>query len=1095
MAEKIKISDLFDFSDVQDLQELYRRLEQINQIYKELARNISQESKTINKGLEENVKEVEKLSEALKKTSNSADIKKLAEEIERQAEANKKLTTQNEKLTEQNKKLKESQIAVNEEGKEAARLLKEQERLKAKINKATGEEAKQNAILKLELQRVNKETKEQAKQLSGLENAYQKLVRETREAKNEAKELGAQLIRTQKQFGEGSREALELGRKFDIAAKKADGLDKELKDLDASVGDFQRNVGNYQSALDGVGQGFQSVLEFATPAGLALAAGALAIEGIGALAETVKETNTQLKETAQLTQLNGDSLINYTSRVRATAKTFDKEYKEVLNTVNQVTKEFGLTSEEALDLINKGFARGSNINDNYLDQLREFGPQFTAAGLGAKELFDAVAISAQQGFLDNKFLDTIKEAGLSLRELTKAQVDALAPLGESRTEAIKAQVEAGNSFKAIQLVAKGLNEVNLTASQSQTIIADIFKGAGEDLGKRGIEALANFDKLQKEINSNLTEQQKQQLRVLEIENELANAEVRLGEAFKNSGKEISIFFKQIQTLGIEGILDVVDEIKESFNEVSPLFQEVAEQARKLFGFFGVGEGTLTKFLKILNPISFEIQKITFTIKVVLNVLNFLFSLLNDIIDVTGIVVREIIGFARSFEVVNFVITETTELFTSFLNLFSEAPKVLNGVGAAFTEFFNQVQTNFRSLLTNAISGVKGLLTLDLSLIQQSITSQLGLFTSGGEEIAKAFEKGYNQGPTIEKVVTEDVQAATQAINKAQKQQASIRATQNKQKQQATKDALAKETQIIQDEATQRRILLKEQRTNQLIAEEEFQDQLLLLQLETLEKQKAALEAAGMSTLAIEEQINDLLLQEQKRGEQLGLKQQQEAAKESLRLKKQEEAEKLRLEKEAQEARAQTANDPIIQAGLDGLESQIQNELLLAGVQAFRSSLERGDTAQEALTEGTKAVAAAQVFKSLSRGFHDGGYTGDGGEWDEAGVVHKGEFVNTKRQTAKYGMKGWSANDFDNAVDNGYFNQFTRTNNDFSEQMNFKSNVVVNNDNTNVVEAIKELPNRMPTETLKPLAGHLQHEQKIANITRRTTFKNTGRTCR
>jgi len=41
------------------------------------------------------------------------------------------------------------------------------------------------------------------------------------------------------------------------------------------------------------------------------------------------------------------------------------------------------------------------INDNYLEQLKEFAPQFTAAGLSAKDLFDAVAISSQQGFLDN----------------------------------------------------------------------------------------------------------------------------------------------------------------------------------------------------------------------------------------------------------------------------------------------------------------------------------------------------------------------------------------------------------------------------------------------------------------------------------------------------------------------------------------------------------------------------------------------------------------------------------------------------------------------------------------------------------------------
>ena len=58
------------------------------------------------------------------------------------------------------------------------------------------------------------------------------------------------------------------------------------------------------------------------------------------------------------------------------------------------------------------------------------------------------------------------------------------------------------------------------------------------------------------------------------------------------------------------------------------------------------------------------------------------------------------------------------------------------------------------------------------------------------------------------------------------------------------------------------------------------------------------------------------------------------------------------------------------------------------------------------------------------GFHDGGYTGDGNEYDAAGIVHKGEFVNTKEQTNKYGMRNWSAKDFDNKVQDGYFNQFS-----------------------------------------------------------------------
>ena len=71
----------------------------------------------------------------------------------------------------------------------------------------------------------------------------------------------------------------------------------------------------------------------------------------------------------------------------------------------------------------------------------------------------------------------------------------------------------------------------------------------------------------------------------------------------------------------------------------------------------------------------------------------------------------------------------------------------------------------------------------------------------------------------------------------------------------------------------------------------------------------------------------------------------------------------------------------------------------------------------------KTAAAAGVISILATQFAEGGYTGDGGKYDVAGTVHKGEFVNTKDQTSKYGMKGWTASDFDKNVKEGYFNQF------------------------------------------------------------------------
>jgi len=230
-----------------------------------------------------------------------------------------------------------------------------------------------------------------------------------------------------------------------------------------------------------------------------------------------------------------------------------------------------------------------------------------------------------------------------------------------------------------------------------------------------------------------------------------------------------------------------------------------------------------------------------------------------------------------------------------------------------------------------------------------------------------------------------------------------------------------------------------------------------------------------------------LLSEQKKGEKLSIEQQKAAAKESEKIKKAEEKEKLRIEKESLEARKERANDPLAQAGFDALEGKIKNDLVLAGVVAFRSSLENGDDVQTALQNGTKAVAAGQLFKTLS-GFHDGGYTGEGNEYDVAGVVHKGEHVITKAQTNKYGLKGLSATQLDNAIDTGYFRQFESTNNELSEQMQVNKQIVLNNNNDVVVSAINDLPKKMPKTDFSFYGKDLQQRTKTGNVSKTQTFR-------
>ncbi len=78
---------------------------------------------------------------------------------------------------------------------------------------------------------------------------------------------------------------------------------------------------------------------------------------------------------------------------------------------------------------------------------------------------------------------------------------------------------------------------------------------------------------------------------------------------------------------------------------------------------------------------------------------------------------------------------------------------------------------------------------------------------------------------------------------------------------------------------------------------------------------------------------------------------------------------------------------------------------VAGSAVTLQSLATGGVAgvaQAALLTGIIA-AAFEGFKAAIAQitFADGGYTGDGGKYQEAGTVHKGEFVTTKEKTAKH----------------------------------------------------------------------------------------------
>lgn len=120
--------------------------------------------------------------------------------------------------------------------------------------------------------------------------------------------------------------------------------------------------------------------------------------------------------------------------------------------------------------------------------------------------------------------------------------------------------------------------------------------------------------------------------------------------------------------------------------------------------------------------------------------------------------------------------------------------------------------------------------------------------------------------------------------------------------------------------------------------------------------------------------------------------------------------------------------------------------------------------QNALSRGLIDFAILEAL-SAGLGFEEGGYTGDFGTSDVAGVVHGKEFVVTAKDTAKYNLAGKSGDDFGEAMGDYYQAQSPVTQNPYKEQReSFKQGInTVNIGNSEMVKEIKAMRKEMSSQ--------------------------------
>jgi myosin heavy subunit len=496
-------------------------------------------------GLEAQAAAIGKVDSEL--TALNQTIKGQRDELSKQRAANEQNTQAYADLTAklgenvvQQRNLSKAKGDLIRETQNEAKVLKENEgsivSLRAQLSNLTKE---YNNLTKAEResargQDVQKQAKAVSDQLKTLESA---IGDNRREVGNYRGALGTlesemkQLIAQQQKLINSSKQNTKEFKDNEIALKATEDEYKKIfilnQQINNSFNQFNQQITNNTKTVNNYGLSLKDAgTALLSSFGISFGIGA-AVAGLVALgkqlAETSKEVKaiqTTLKQTSNIT---GEALEDATIKVQLLSGAIGEDFNSVLTASNALSKQFGITTTEALDLIQDGFVRGANSNGEFLQSLKEYPAQFKSIGISAQESIDIITATANQGIYSDKGIDTIKEAGLALREQTKATQDALRnAFGAQFTDELLGNINNGSItlFQAIQSISGELGKLEPQSKEVGAVIADVFKGAGEDAGLAYLTSLkdiGNETKIVSEATKQLIEEQEKQLRLAEAQ--------------------------------------------------------------------------------------------------------------------------------------------------------------------------------------------------------------------------------------------------------------------------------------------------------------------------------------------------------------------------------------------------------------------------------------------------------------------------------------------------------------------------------------------------------------------------------------------------
>lgn len=374
---------------------------------------------------------------------------------------------------------------------------------------------------KVQTEAVNATIKEYQYNVRALQKEVQNSIRQEEQQEGSLKSMRAELSNLTKAYSEMSK-AERASAKGKELQNHINALTDDIKEVEEGIQLYQRSVGNYKNAITEAifgnsrfGASLQAIVDMAgksdgligqlstrigafktTVLGLVTNPYFLAMAGVAGVGMAFKwfyDYNKGLMEATRLTReftgYTGEALETMRNSIAATADTMGKDFKDVLGTADNLMANFHLSGEQAMDVINKGFASGADLSGDMLQKIQQYAPTFHDAGISADQMV-AIIQQTRSGIFSDKGLDIIDMASKKIREMSSGTASSLDAIGISSKQVQKDLANGTKStFDVIQEVSTKMKNFGADSQQVGNVLKNVFGKQGAQAGVQLIEQL------------------------------------------------------------------------------------------------------------------------------------------------------------------------------------------------------------------------------------------------------------------------------------------------------------------------------------------------------------------------------------------------------------------------------------------------------------------------------------------------------------------------------------------------------------------------------------------------------------------------------